>query len=229
MKLVTVAVLLTLVLAGCADKPAKDAVIEDRGIKAAPVAQEAVDQAAAKAAEAARQAEAAKTEAAAGTPKPVESSQTRAVSQPPIEPKPIEGVKIGAEFKSSEADKTKPKLDPSDPLSPLAQRRVLFDYDSAAIREEFAPMLEAHAEYLKGNSQVKITLQGHTDERGSPEYNIALGQRRSEAVLKALNLLGVPDAQMEAVSFGEEKPVAEGHDESAWTQNRRTDIAYPNE
>jgi peptidoglycan-associated lipoprotein len=109
------------------------------------------------------------------------------------------------------------------------QRRLLFDYDSAAIRDEYRSMLEMHAQYLKKEKSAKVILQGNTDERGSREYNIALGQRRAESVYKALNLLGVPENQMEAVSFGEEKPIAEGHDETAWAQNRRTEIMYQGE
>ena len=91
------------------------------------------------------------------------------------------------------------------------------------------PVLEAHARFMKANKEAKAILQGHADERGSREYNLALGQRRSESVFKAMNLLGVPEAQMEAVSMGEEKPIAEGHDEAAWQQNRRTEILYQGE
>ena len=113
-----------------------------------------------------------------------------------------------------------------DPTSPLAQRRILFDFDSSAIRDEYRGVLEAHAQFLIKEKSAKVILQGNTDERGSREYNLALGQRRAESVFKALNLLGVPDTQIEAVSLGEEKPVAEGHDEAAWKQNRRTEILY---
>lgn len=122
-----------------------------------------------------------------------------------------------------------PVLDPKDPQSPLAQRRLLFDYDSSAIRDEYRTLLEMHAKYLIKENSARLILQGHADERGSREYNLALGQRRAESVFNALNLLGVPDMQMEAVSLGEEKPVAEGHDESAWAQNRRTEILYQGE
>ncbi len=122
-----------------------------------------------------------------------------------------------------------PVLDPKNPASPLAQRVLHFDYDSAAIRDEYRALLEAHAQYLKQTRAAKTILQGHADERGSREYNLALGQRRAESVYKALSLLGVADAQMEAVSFGEEKPVAEGHDEEAWQQNRRAEIVYEGE
>jgi peptidoglycan-associated lipoprotein len=122
-----------------------------------------------------------------------------------------------------------PILDPSNPQSPLAQRRLQFDYDSSAIRDEYRTLLEMHAKYLKGETAAKLIVQGHADERGSREYNLALGQRRAESVYRALNLLGVADAQMEAVSLGEEKPISEGHDESAWEQNRRTELLYQGE
>lgn len=119
--------------------------------------------------------------------------------------------------------------DLTNPASPLSKRRLMFDYDSAAIRDEYRSVLEAHARFMNGNKEAKAILQGHADERGSREYNLALGQRRAESVLKALNLLGVPEQQMEAVSFGEEKPVAEGHDEAAWQQNRRAEVLYQGE
>ncbi len=119
--------------------------------------------------------------------------------------------------------------DLTNPESPLSKRRLLFDYDSSAIRDEYRAVLEAHARFMMGNKEARAILQGHADERGSREYNLALGQRRAESVLKALNLLGVPEQQMEAVSFGEEKPVVEGHDEDAWQQNRRTEVLYQGE
>ncbi|MDP2834669.1 MAG: peptidoglycan-associated lipoprotein Pal [Pseudomonadota bacterium] len=119
--------------------------------------------------------------------------------------------------------------DLKNPGNPLSKRRLLFDYDSAAIRDEYRPVLEAHVRFMKANKDAKAILQGHADERGSREYNLALGQRRAESVFKAMNLLGVPEAQMEAVSMGEEKPVTEGHDEEAWQQNRRTEILYQGE
>ena len=89
------------------------------------------------------------------------------------------------------------------------------------------PFLEAHAKWLAANPEVKIVIQGNTDERGGREYNLALGQKRSEAVLQRLQLLGIPSSRIEAVSFGKEKPIALGHSEEAWAQNRRADIVYP--
>lgn len=114
----------------------------------------------------------------------------------------------------------------NDPKGALAKRSVYFDYDSYVVREDGRPVLDTHAKYLNANKGRKIVIQGHTDERGGSEYNLALGQKRAEAVRKSLSLLGVQESQMEAVSFGKEKPKATGHDEAAWSENRRADIAY---
>jgi peptidoglycan-associated lipoprotein len=114
----------------------------------------------------------------------------------------------------------------NDPKGILAKRSVYFDYDSYIVKDEFIPVVEAHAKYLNANKGRKIVIQGNTDDRGGREYNLALGQKRAEAVRRALSLLGVADAQMEAVSFGKEKPKATGSDEAAWAENRRSDIVY---
>jgi peptidoglycan-associated lipoprotein len=103
---------------------------------------------------------------------------------------------------------------------------VYFDYDSYVIKPEFQSLIEAHARFLKANSGRRVNIEGHTDERGGREYNLALGQRRSEAVRRALGLLGVPDTQVEAVSFGKEKPAVPGSDEAAWAKNRRAELVY---
>jgi peptidoglycan-associated lipoprotein len=105
-------------------------------------------------------------------------------------------------------------------------RIIYFDFDSNAIKPEFQPIVDGHARFLKANPKRHIFIEGHTDERGTREYNLALGQRRSESVRSALKLLGVQDSQIEAVSFGKEKPVDPGHDESAWAKNRRAEIVY---
>lgn len=107
-----------------------------------------------------------------------------------------------------------------------AGRLVYFDYDSYVIKPEFQKLIEAQARYLASDPALRVVLEGHTDERGGREYNLALGQRRAEAVRRALSLLGVSESQMEAVSFGEEKPAAQGGSESAWSQNRRTELSY---
>jgi len=113
-----------------------------------------------------------------------------------------------------------------DPNSPLSKRSIYFDYDSYSVKEEFRSVVEAHAKYLNAHKDRKVIIQGNTDDRGGAEYNLALGQKRAEAVRKALALLGVSEAQVEAVSFGKEKPKALGNDEAAWAENRRADIAY---
>ncbi|QWD91037.1 peptidoglycan-associated lipoprotein Pal [Polynucleobacter sp. MWH-Braz-FAM2G] len=114
----------------------------------------------------------------------------------------------------------------NDPKSPLFEKSVYFGFDEYTVQTKYQKMLSAHASYLKANPKQKIIIQGNTDDRGTAEYNLALGQRRSDAVRKSLNLMGVSDDQMEAVSFGKEKPKAEGDNEAAWAENRRADIVY---
>lgn len=104
------------------------------------------------------------------------------------------------------------------------QRVVYFDFDSFVIKDEFKGVLDAHAKLLTRDANKRIVVEGHTDERGGREYNLALGQKRAEAVLRSLQLLGVNDRQMEAVSFGEERPAVQGSDESAWSRNRRAEL-----
>ena len=111
----------------------------------------------------------------------------------------------------------------------LNKRSVYFDYDSFAVKDEFRPTIEAHAKFIQANKNARVILQGNTDERGTREYNIALGQKRADAVKKLMQLFGANEAQIETVSFGKEKPKAEGHDEAAWAQNRRVDIVYVGE
>jgi peptidoglycan-associated lipoprotein len=108
----------------------------------------------------------------------------------------------------------------------LAKRSIYFDYDSFVVKDEFKSVIDAHARYLLSHKNRKIVIQGNADERGGSEYNLSLGQKRAEAVRRALSLLGVPEAQVEAVSFGKEKPKSLGHDEAAWAENRRADIVY---
>lgn len=117
----------------------------------------------------------------------------------------------------------------TDPNHILSDRTVYFDFDSFVIKSEFAPLVEAHAAFLKANGQMRMMVQGNTDERGSREYNLALGQKRSEAVKRALVLLGVNEAQVESVSLGEEKPRCTDQAESCWGENRRSDILYSGE
>lgn len=115
-----------------------------------------------------------------------------------------------------------------DPKSPISRNRsVYFDFDASLLKPEFTSMVEQHGKFLASNPAVSIKVEGNTDERGGAEYNLALGQRRAEAVRQALKLAGAKETQVEALSWGEERPKASGHDESAWAQNRRADLIYP--
>ena len=116
-----------------------------------------------------------------------------------------------------------------DPKSILSNRSVFFDYDSYVVKDEYRALIEAHAKYLQANRAARMMIQGNTDERGTREYNIALGQRRADAVKKMMLLLGASDAQIETVSFGKEKPRNPGSSEAAWAENRRDDILYAGE
>ncbi len=121
------------------------------------------------------------------------------------------------------------QMDPfEDPNNLLSQRTVYFDFDSSAIRDDAIPLIRAHANYLASNSQVNFTLEGHADERGTREYNLALGERRADAVRRMLIANGVSPAQVRVVSYGEERPAVLGHDESAWGMNRRAELVYAN-
>jgi peptidoglycan-associated lipoprotein len=116
-----------------------------------------------------------------------------------------------------------------DPNNILSKRSVYFDFDSFVVKDEYRPLVEAHARYLQQNRNARMTVQGNTDERGSREYNIALGQKRADSVKRMMTLLGASDNQIETVSFGKEKPRNPGHDEAAWAENRRDDILYSGE
>ena len=115
----------------------------------------------------------------------------------------------------------------ADPNSPLAKRSIYFDYDSYAVRDEYRATIDAHARFLTSERSRRVIVQGNTDERGSREYNLALGQKRAEAVRRSLTAMGVPDAQVEAVSLGEEKPRTAAQDEASFAENRRADLVYP--
>jgi peptidoglycan-associated lipoprotein len=151
-----------------------------------------------------------------GTKPPTIGAETQPIRQPPVAAVDLTG-------------KTRPMSPLTDPNSPLSKRSIYFDFDRYDVREEYRPLIEAHARYLRDNGQAKMLIQGNTDERGSREYNLALGQRRAEAIKRMLLLLGAKEDQVEAVSLGEEKPKAQGSDESAWSQNRRGDILYQGE
>ncbi len=117
----------------------------------------------------------------------------------------------------------------TDPKSILSKRSVYFDYDSYEVKAEYKDLVTAHAKFLTENRQFRMLIQGNTDERGSREYNLALGQKRADAIKKMMALLGAREDQLEAVSLGEEKPKNEGHGEAAWAENRRGDMLYNGE
>jgi peptidoglycan-associated lipoprotein len=116
-------------------------------------------------------------------------------------------------------------LDPNNPIS--TERSVYFDFDDAALKDQYTPLVERQGKYLATNPALKVKVEGNTDERGSSEYNLALGQRRAESLVKGLKIYGVKDAQLEPVSWGKEHASTTGHDEAVWSQDRRADIVYP--
>lgn len=125
---------------------------------------------------------------------------------------------------------TDPFADPDalNKIALLQKRSVYFEFDKYDIPLDYVSMIEAHSKYLKAQPKVKVLIQGNTDERGSREYNLALGQKRADAVKNNLKLLGVSEGQLESVSLGEEKPKTTGHDEASWAENRRADLVYGN-
>jgi peptidoglycan-associated lipoprotein len=151
-------------------------------------------------------------------------------SKPGAKPgaQPVERPQVG------KLDVTKPGASDSvaalkDPSSPLSKRQIFFDYDRFDVKDEYRPLIEAHAKYLRENPNAKMLIQGNADERGSREYNVALGQKRSDNVKKMLVLLGAREAQLESVSLGEEKPMCSDHNENCWSKNRRGDMLYGGE
>jgi peptidoglycan-associated lipoprotein len=116
-----------------------------------------------------------------------------------------------------------------DPNNILSKRSIFYELDKFDVNDQYRGLVEAHAKFLRENPTAKMLIQGNTDERGSREYNVGLGQRRSDNVKKMLMLLGVKEAQIESVSLGEEKPKSDGHSEDAWSQNRRSDFLYNGE
>jgi len=116
-----------------------------------------------------------------------------------------------------------------DPNNILSKRSIYYDYDKFDVRDDYRSLVEAHAKFLRENPSAKMLVQGNTDERGSREYNVGLGQRRSDGVKRMLQLLGAREEQIESVSLGEEKPQTDGHNEDAWSKNRRSDMLYNGE
>lgn len=146
-----------------------------------------------------------------------------------VAPEPTAPVKAPAAAPVTEAPKAAAPVSVdalNDANSILAKRSAFFDFDQSAVKEADKPMVQAHGQYLAGNADRKVVVEGHADERGSSEYNLALGNRRADSVKKMLILSGAKAGQISTASFGEEKPRASGHNEAAWSQNRRADIAY---
>jgi len=151
-----------------------------------------------------------KPEIAASAQMPVTVNSTAAT--------PTTAAKVGA-------NALPPYLDPNNQLS--RDRSFYFDFDKAALKAEASGLLEMHGKYLAANPDIKVRIEGNTDEAGGEEYNLALGQRRAQSVVTALKVFGVKESQLEAISFGKTKPKANGHDEASHAQNRRADLAYP--
>ena len=157
-------------------------------------------------------------------PKPVEDppaqTEVPANTNPGVQTDGVTTVNVGS------STGTRGAVGPDSALA--AQRVIYFDFDSSDIRNEYVDVIAAHGRFLAGNATVRVRLEGHTDERGSREYNIGLGERRSQTVKRALMLQGVQDAQIATVSYGEERPAAAGSDDNAWSKNRRVEIVYIN-
>jgi len=145
-----------------------------------------------------------------------------AIGSDPLAAKPVAPVDVTGKPGSG-------VVDPRVTKGPLAQRSIFYDFDKYDVKDEYRPLVEQHAKYLRENPNARMLIQGNTDERGSREYNIGLGQRRSDGVRRMLILLGANEKQIESVSLGEEKPMVEGSGEDAWAKNRRSDILYGGE
>ena len=200
-----------LLVSGCGTKGTSSsgkASVEDRSLDNKTDAQKAAD-AQSKADAAARQ---------AADDKRKQDDARKAADQAVV--KPLPDTRMSAKPLTDVASMLK------DPGSPLSKRSVYYDFDMYNIREEFQPSIEAHAKFLVEHKELRVRIEGNCDERGSREYNLALGQRRADSVKRALTLLGVTPKQIETVSFGSEKPKATGSNEEAWAENRRSDIVY---
>ena len=141
----------------------------------------------------------------------------------PVESKPIARVEPGGKPSGGGFAALK------DPNNILSRRSIFYDYDKFDVKDEYRNLVEAHAKFLRETPSAKMLIQGNTDERGSREYNVGLGQRRSDGVKRMLQLLGAREEQIESVSLGEEKPQSDGHNEDAWSKNRRSDLLYNGE
>jgi peptidoglycan-associated lipoprotein len=160
-------------------------------------------------------------------PSAAQVEERKPAAKPSADARTVQPPKVAA------VDLTAGKPDPAaalkDPNSILSKRQIFFDYDKFDVKDQYRPIIEAHAKYLRENPNAKMLIQGNADERGSREYNIALGQKRSDNVRKMLVLLGARDAQLESVSLGEEKPACSESNEQCWAKNRRGDMLYSGE
>lgn len=132
----------------------------------------------------------------------------------------------GEELAGSELTPQEMGAEFTDPMNPLSKHTIYFMYDSSQVQQDFVPVIAAHAQYLLAHPAQRLVLEGHADERGSREYNIALGEQRAKSVARMMKVQGVGENQLEVVSYGEEKPSAEGHDEASWQLNRRVELVY---
>jgi peptidoglycan-associated lipoprotein len=210
---------LVFFIAGCATQGGKSADIEQRDLFDQQQAQR--QQEAAKQQEAEKQAQVMQEQEA--LKRQLEEQQRRQQQEQPIV-RPLPDGTVGES--QLQAD---PWAQLKEAESLLSKRSIYYEYNRYEILEEYVPVIEAHAKLLMAHSDLKIIVQGNCDDRGSREYNLALGQRRSDSVRRAMVLLGVNEKQVETVSFGAEKPVALGQDEESWAKNRRSDIVYPRE
>jgi peptidoglycan-associated lipoprotein len=223
MKRILVAVCVALLVAGCASKGStssqQKAAVEQRDLFAQKDKQ-AADEAAAKQARVQQEQDQLKQQMDEQKRRQEEAASTAAEAEKPV-------VKPLADTSVTGKSLTDPVSLLKDPASPLAKRSVYYDFDAYNIKGEFQSLVEAHGKFLLEHKDFKMRIEGDCDERGSREYNLALGQRRADSIKKAMTLLGVPAKQIETVSYGSEKPKALGHDEEAWAENRRSDIVYP--
>ena len=234
MSKVVVAFCLVILAAGCSSTEQRSASVEERSLLDDKQVQEQEEFDRAQAEQVAKDAQIRREQQELN--RQLEEQRQREIAEAQID------AELESEFESGEPD-IRPLEDSSldemdvqyvddpwtqlgEPGSALAERKLYYDYNQYDIKDEYVPLIEAHANFLLLHPDMKITIQGNCDDRGSREYNLALGQRRSEGVKRALSLLGVSDDQIEAVSLGAEKPVAFGQDEASWAQNRRSDILY---
>ena len=215
---------LIFLLAACASQGQKSADIEQRDVF--DQRQQAQRQQAEKAQDADRQAKTEKEQEELKNQLDEQQRRQQAERQQGEQAivKPLPGTSVGGSQLKGDA-----WAQLKEPGSPLAKRSVYYEYNRYDIKEEYVPLIESHSKFLMDHTDIRIAVQGNCDDRGSREYNLALGQRRANSVKRAMVLLGVSEKQIDTVSFGAEKPVGFGQDEQSWAKNRRADIVYANE